>query len=123
MKIVVRLLAVVALLALAVPQPSSAQAANTFKATLTWADNSTDEDGFKIERASSVNGTFTQVGQVAANVVSFVDQPIAAGTTVCYRISAFNVAGTSAPSSVACANSPSVPAAPGTLQIIITVTP
>jgi len=120
MKIAVRLLAVAALLTLALPQPSSAQAV-TFKATLTWTDNSDNEDGFKIQRASSQSGTFTEIGSVAAGVVSYVDQPIAIGATVCYRIVAFNVAGSSAPSPVACANAPSLPAAPGTLQIVITV--
>lgn len=123
MKIAVRLFAVAALLFLALPQPSSAQGPVTFKATLSWADNSTNEDGFRIERSDGSGLPFTQVGSVAANVVSYVDQPIAIGATVCYRIIAFNVAGPSAPSTVACANAPSLPAAPGAVQIIITVNP
>jgi len=100
--------------------PVSAQ--TTFKATLTWVDNSNNEDGFKIQRA--LDGplpTFAEVGQVGPNVVSFVDQPIQPGAAFCWRIVAFNVVGSSLPSPVACATAPSAPAAPGVLQIVITI--
>jgi hypothetical protein len=113
-------LVTVALLFLAVPRAALAQAA-TFKATLTWVDNSDNEDGFKVEKSSSQGGTFAEIASVAAGVVSYVDQPLDAGTAVCYRIKAFNVAGNSAPSPVACGNTPALPAGPGTTQIVITI--
>ena len=112
--------AVVALMFLAVPRASLAQA-NTFKATLTWVDSSDNEDGFKIEKSDSAAGTFAEVGSVAAGVVSYVDQPLAAGASVCYRILAFNVAGKSAPSPVACGTVPALPTVPGTTQLVITI--
>jgi hypothetical protein len=56
--------------------------------TLNWKDNSGNETGFYIERAPSGSTTFTQVGQVAANVITF-QQSIARGKYV-YRVRAFN---------------------------------
>lgn len=112
-------LALVALFVLCAPSMAQAQ---TFKATITWADNSTNEDGFKIERSDTNPGvTWSQVGQVATDVVSFVDQPLAAGGTFCWRVRAFNAAGNSAPGPAACANTPTLPDAPGTTQIVITI--
>jgi hypothetical protein len=101
----------------------------TYKATLTWVDNSTNETGFLIERnngagTGGADTPFTSVGQVAANVLSFVDQPIGAGETHCWRVKAFNTAGNSNPSPTACATAPAlvtIPNAPGTLQVIITI--
>lgn len=63
---------------------------------LTWADMSTNENGFQIERSS--NGiTFTLINTVGAGVTSYDDlgglQP---GTFYTYRVRAFNNAGTSA---------------------------
>ena len=113
-------LAAVVLLFLAAPRASQAQA-NAFKATLTWVDNSDNEDGFKIERSDSQTGTFAEVGSVGAGVLSYVDQPLAPGTPVCYRILSFNVAGKSAPSPVACGTVPALPAVPGTTQLVITI--
>lgn len=117
-----RLIALAAVLALALASQASAQVV-TFKATLTWADNSNNEDGFKIEKAGSAGGVYTQLATVGPNVLSYVDTGIAPGATVCYRVSAFNVAGSSAPSTAVCATAPAPPAAPGTLQIVITVGP
>ena len=125
-------LLIVLIAVLVVPAVCSAQ--TTYKATLTWVDLSTNEDGFKIERCTKAatdpictnQVPFAVVGQVAADVVSFVDQPIGAGMSHCWRVKAFNAAGDSLPSPTACATAPSaptVPAAPGTLQVVITIAP
>ncbi|GAB4329407.1 MAG: hypothetical protein OHK0038_03410 [Flammeovirgaceae bacterium] len=55
-----------------------------------WTDNSFDEEGFIIERAESANGTFTQVGTVAANVVEYADNTttLEKGKKYYYRVSA-----------------------------------
>ena len=62
--------------------------------SLSWKDNSGNETGFYIERAPSGSTTFTQVGQVAANVIAF-QQSIARGKYV-YRVRAFNASAVSA---------------------------
>ncbi len=96
----------------------------SFAATLTlnWTDNSTNEDGFKVERKTGQAGTFAEVGQTAADVTTFADT-IADAETYCYRVSAFNAAGNSPPSNEACATTLTTPAVPGTVTIVITITP
>jgi hypothetical protein len=58
--------------------------------TLNWQDNSNDETGFHIERALAVSGPWGLAGTVEANVTSFSDSGLVAGTTYYYRVSAFN---------------------------------
>ncbi len=61
---------------------------------LTWTDNSSNEDGFKIERKLGENGTFAQIATVAPNITSYTDP--AAGLTAnnyyYYRVRSFNAA-------------------------------
>jgi hypothetical protein len=70
------------------------QTASTVNVRLLWDDNSTNEDGFKIERALD-QGSFSQIATVSANVVEFNDTGLAGGTTYRYRVRAFNAAGDS----------------------------
>jgi len=65
---------------------------------LTWTDNSTNETGFRIERAVN-GGGFAAIGTTLANVTTFTDAGvIAAGTAYSYRVFAYNAAGDSLPS-------------------------
>ena len=70
---------------------------------LAWTDNSNNEDGFKIERKLGAMGTFSQIATVGVNVTSYTDTNLTDGATYCYRLAAFNSAGTSAYSSEGCA--------------------
>ena len=63
--------------------------------TLTWNDNSSDEDGFIIERSSDAGNTYQQVGTVGRNVTYFVDQTISTEVMYRYRVYAFNSFGVS----------------------------
>ncbi len=57
--------------------------------TLSWTDNSSNEDGFAIERSSdSVN--FTQVGTAGVNQTTFADSGLSSQATYYYRVRAFN---------------------------------
>ena len=56
---------------------------------LSWSDNSTDETGFQIERRT-LNGTYSQIAMVGANVTAYSDSTVTPGTTYCYRVRAFN---------------------------------
>ena len=58
--------------------------------SLNWADNSSNESGFRIERKTGSNGTYAQIATVAVNVRSYVDSSVTAGTTYCYRVRAYN---------------------------------
>lgn len=68
--------------------------------TLTWNDNSSDEDGFIIERSSDAGNTYQQVGTVGRNVTYFVDQTISTEVMYRYRVYAFNSFGASNPSNI-----------------------
>ena len=106
---------------------SVAQAATqTATFTLAWTDNSATEDGFKIERRLGQTGTFAQVGQVAANIVAFKDSFLndSGNNQYCYRVRAFNSAGDSAYSNIACAITPVIvvpPTAPSGVTVSVTV--
>ena len=73
-----------------VPSNLKAQLGGTrSRVVLTWQDNSNNEQGFAIERATSPSTTYAQVGQVAANTTRFVQTGVAAGT-YSYRMRAYN---------------------------------
>lgn len=104
--------------------PTAAFAATT---TLTWTDNSNGvppgniEDGFIVERRNNnPPGTYAELNRTAMNVTTYADTTIVAGASYCYRIKAFNTAGTSGPSNEVCitiAIPPVIPTAPSGLQI------
>jgi len=78
-------------------------AAHAAQLSLTWTDASTNEDGFKIERATGTAGAYGQIASVAAGTTGYVDATVTAGSTYCYRVRAYNTAGDSAYSNAACA--------------------
>ncbi|MCG6201297.1 fibronectin type III domain-containing protein [Psychromonas antarctica] len=59
---------------------------------ISWLDNAADEDGFIIERKT--DGQFVPVATLGANITSYIENNTVAGTRYCYRIGAFNLAGT-----------------------------
>jgi fibronectin type 3 domain-containing protein len=79
--------------------PSMSDAAQL---TLTWVDNSGGQAAFSIERKTGATGTYAEIAQQSAGVVSYVDAAVSDGTAYCYRVRAFDSAGTSAYSNEAC---------------------
>ena len=80
---------------------------------LAWTDNATNEDGFRIERCNGAGcTTFAEITTVGANVVTYQDAGLTAGTSYSYRVRAYNVAGSSGYSNTATATPPTVPASP-----------
>jgi len=71
------------------PSGLSASASKPGTATLRWADNSTNEQGFYVERAPSASGVFARVGTTAANATTFPQSGVASGTYL-FRVQAFN---------------------------------
>ncbi len=70
-----------------------------------WVDNSTNEDGFRVERSSGDGANWLIVGSIGPSSdswVSFVDTTWTIEQAACYRVVAFNAAGDSPSSSVAC---------------------
>ncbi len=80
---------------------ASASQVEAASLTLTWTENSTNVDGFRIERLTG--STYSQIASVAGDVRSYTDSGLITGTTYCYQVRAFNAAGTSAFSNQACA--------------------
>jgi hypothetical protein len=56
--------------------------------SLTWSDNSSDEDGFTIERGPSNAGPFAFVADVSANSTSYTNTGLSEGATYWYRVRA-----------------------------------
>ena len=102
MKSIQCLLCIVAFCAVLIATPnSSAQVQSS--ATLQWQDNSGNEQGFGIEMLSPTDANFTEVGTVGANITQFsLSLSGNYGDMFCFRVYAFNAAGDSLDSNVAC---------------------
>ena len=86
-----------------------ATAVSASSVKLIWADASTDEVAFKIERRLGPAGAWQQVALVAANVTTYTDAGLGASTQYGYRVRATNAAGESAPSNEGYATTTSPP--------------
>jgi fibronectin type 3 domain-containing protein len=88
---------------------------------LNWTSNSTNQTGFKVERAS--NSGFTQnlilLTTTAANVTSYSDSAVSVGATYYYRVRATNSFGDSGNSNTASATVTGAPAAPSGLTALV----
>lgn len=106
------------------PTPTIPNAASNLTATvvsstqinLTWVDNSSNETGFKVERALSAGGVYTTLVTTNANTTSYSVTGLVAGTTYYFRVSAVNSAGASAFASTSATTSVAAPAAPSNLS-------
>jgi hypothetical protein len=87
-----------AVTASSVPTPPSNLTAVTSSSDviLTWADNSSNETGFKIERSAD-NVAYSQIATTVANLSSTTSYKdvAAAGTAYYYRVKAYNALGSS----------------------------
>ncbi len=88
-------------------------------AVLLWADNSNNENGFRIER--SYDGVFgwMQVGTASANTTTFTDQNLITQQPYYYRVYAFNAAGNSGYTNVYSINS-NIPNNPSNVTLTLT---
>ncbi|MBI4282907.1 MAG: c-type cytochrome [Chloroflexi bacterium] len=95
------------------PTNLTASAISAGRVNLFWLDNSTDETGFRIERATSsdfLTNLFT--AQVVANSVSYSDTTTIGSTIYYYRVFAYSASGDSAASNIASATTPVSTATP-----------
>lgn len=70
---------------------------------VSWTDNSNNEDGFRLERATDNRASWVVANTTLANTYSAGDAPVASEVQACYRVVAINGAGDSPPSNTACA--------------------
>ena len=87
------------------PLSLSAVAVSSSQINLAWADGSTNENGFKIER-STLGGAFAQIATVGANLTSYASTGLTGGAAYSYRVRAYNADGNSAYTDVASATTP-----------------
>jgi len=93
--------------------PGNLTASGAASIALSWNDNSTDEDGFKIERKIS-GGSFSEIATVGGGIASFNDAGVSVGVSYVYRVRAFRATINSDYSNEATAVIPP-PNAPGNL--------
>jgi hypothetical protein len=62
---------------------------------LSWTDNSSNEDGFKIERKATASGTYSEIAQVGPNTATYNSTSLSGGIQYCYRVRSYNTAGNS----------------------------
>jgi predicted secreted protein len=62
---------------------------------LSWADNSNDESGFKVERSPNGTSDWMDIATVGANVTAYANAGLSCGTTYYYRVRAYNAGGDS----------------------------
>lgn len=90
----------------------------TSSATLSWTDNSDDEDGFFIYRQVG-DGSYTRIATTAANAATYVDHGLPVGVEIKYKVYAYNFFGQSIPSNEVTYIVPgdSIPSAPSNLTV------
>lgn len=97
----------------AAPTGLTAAATSYTQIDLSWADNSGNETGFKVERCTGVDcGDFAQIATVGAGVTSYANAGLAASTSYSYRVWAYNDGGDSDYSNTAAAATQALPAPP-----------
>src|SRR5262249_55298062 len=92
---------------LAAPAPPSGltATASAGRITLAWADNSSYEQGFRLERSAD-GVTFSQIAQLAANTTIYAKVSLPAATTYHYRVRAYDGSNVSGYSATASATTP-----------------
>ncbi len=102
-----------------VPDAPTGLYANSIYSTqagLTWTDNSSNENGFKIERAQGT-GPFSEIAVVPINSTTYLDNGLTASTEYHYRVLAYNIAGNSAYSNTLTCTT-TVTSGPGTVMSV-----
>jgi len=76
------------------PSNLSAEGKSTTQIDLVWTDNSTNEDGFKIERKTG-SDNYTIVTTLSSDITAFSDIGLIPNTSYSYRVYSYNSAGQS----------------------------
>ena len=92
------------------PSGTTATPAGPHYITVTWVDNSDDEEYFRPEQAPSINGPWGSTGWLlGSGITSFNHWNIPTEQQICYRVVAYNAKGESPASNVDCTAMPAAP--------------
>jgi len=91
------------------PSGADAVPAGSSAITVTWINNATNEDGFRIERSADGQMTWQLAGTASASTTWFADASRTSDQQMCYRVFAFNGLGASSASNIDCATPPAAP--------------
>lgn len=94
------------------PSALNANATGFDRIALNWTDNSNNETGFEVVRATAAAGPYVNVGTTAAGATSLIDSGRNASTTYWYKVRAINTTGESAFTTAVSAVTQALPAAP-----------
>ncbi|MBI3193968.1 MAG: fibronectin type III domain-containing protein [Ignavibacteriae bacterium] len=95
------------------PTNVRATALSSTEITVTWKDNSDNEDGFRVERTTIDSlGFMRPIASVEAGVTTYTDLDLNPTTSYAYRIVAYNSGGNSSPSSITVGTTQSTPTPP-----------
>lgn len=98
------------------PSGLTLSVASATQINLSWADNSGNETGFKIERKTGSAGAYSEIATVSANVVTYQNTGLTSNTEYYYRVRAYNTIGNSSYSNEAhTTTTMTVPTAPTSL--------
>lgn len=92
----------------AAPSNLVATVASASQINLSWTDNSSNEDGFQIERSTD-NVNFTLLAATGPNITTYGNTGLSANTTYYYRVRSFNTAGFSSYTNTASASTGPTP--------------
>ncbi len=79
----------------------TASTVSSSQINLAWSDVNTIEDGYFVERGTSVSGPFSQIATTSTNSIAYNDTGLSPNTKYWYRIRAYNFGGQSSYSNIA----------------------
>ena len=91
------------------PSGTTASPISSSSVLVTWADNSANEDGFRVERSATVAGPWEIAATTGAGATSIQDGGRASEQAVCYRVVALRRLNESFPSESDCTTPPAAP--------------
>jgi hypothetical protein len=76
------------------PSGLTASSTGPTQISISWADNSTIEDGYVIERQNvTASSSFVAIATTSANVTAYIDSDLSTSTTYAYSIRAYDAGG------------------------------
>jgi len=93
----------------AAPSSVDATPAGSTTVGVSWSDNSSNEEGFRVERSRDGGASWQVAGTTGISITWFWDSGLASEQQVCYRVVAFNATGGSPSLDTDCTAPPAAP--------------